>query len=148
MPDKYKFAKILDIGIKVIIGLILILSVSYIAFIKFPKSSVKGKEAAESITAEFIYKAFLADEQQAEQKYLGQVLELSGTIQELYTDEQNAPVLILGDANGSPIVLITLERSEFKKSESLQEGNLVKVKALCTGMLMEVTFNKGLILNP
>jgi len=41
--------------------------------------------------------------------------------------------------------LITLESSEKKTLDSYEIGQNISVKAICTGILMEVTLNKGVI---
>lgn len=146
MEDKSRISVFINRLIKFLIALIILFSIAYIAFLKIPKSSVAGKKVDQTVLASDIYNEFLSDENTAQEKYMGKIVEVFGTLDETYTDEQNASVVILKDTANNPIALITLELSESKKILNFKAGDKIKLKALCTGNLMEVTFNKGIIL--
>ena len=99
------------------------------------------------MTAELLYEAFTNDESKAETAYLGKVIELSGIIDEIYNDENNAPVVVLRSKTGEPISVITLEVNQADKIQNYAEGDEIAIKAMCNGMLMEVTLSKGLIVD-
>ena len=81
----------------------------YIIVLKWPKASVKTKAVDVEIDAKTIYDAFIADEGTAETKYLGKVVQVSGVVDEIYEDEDAAPVVILRSSTGDPTAVITLE---------------------------------------
>lgn len=133
---------------KIVKGLMIVISlflIGYIVVVKMPKTSVKSKEAVASISAKDLYDEFSANEASATTKYLGKVLIVEGLIDDKYDDESGSPVVILKSGDDEPVALITLEATERGKLASYQINDMVKLKAQCSGILMEVTLNKGII---
>ncbi|MFT6811246.1 MAG: hypothetical protein ACJA01_004494 [Saprospiraceae bacterium] len=133
--------------IRVITILLALFLIGYIVVLKWPQASVKSKATDVKIAAESIYEAFNTDEKAAESQYLGKVVQVTGLIDEIYIDENNAPVIILRGKSGDPVGVVTLEPSETSKISEYKEGQEIVVKTLCSGMLMEVTFNQGIIID-
>jgi len=132
--------------IKVLGIILVILLVAYAVLMLMPGASVDSKEVVENITAESLYDAYTSDEKAAQANYLGKAVIVNGILQEKYKDEHGQPVLIIGPMGKDPYTLITLEKSQENGLENITIGSQISVKAICTGMLMEVTLNKGLIL--
>ncbi len=130
-------------GLSIIIALLLII---YIGFLKWPKASINSKEVTAEISAGDLFEAFNNDEQKAEVLYLGKALVVSGVIDDKYNDETGAPVLILNSEDGSPAALVTLEKTEASKLSNYNIGDQIKIKAQCSGLIMEVTLGKGIII--
>lgn len=137
----------IDKLIKGLIAIVAILLLGYIVFLKLPQSSVSTMKVVATVSAGELYDEFVDDEQSAETKYLGKAVLVKGKIDDKYSDETSAPVVILENDYEEPIVLITLELSEEKKLASYEVGDVIEIKAQCSGMLMEVTLNKGIIVN-
>lgn len=133
--------------IKVLGGIVIISLIAYLVVTNLPQANIKSKDAVETISASALYEAYSNNEKQANNKYTGKVVQLSGEIDEIYEDENNAPVIVLRSDSGDLVSVITLEPSEEKKIASYNEGDQITVKALCSGKLMEVTLNKGLIVD-
>jgi len=129
-----------------VVSIVLLLGlIGYIVVIKMPKANVSSKEVVAELAAGALLQAFEEDERQAEQKYLGKAVIVSGVIDDKYEDESGAPVVILRSEGGDPAALVTLESGEKSKLSKYDFDQTIKVKALCSGMLMEVTLNKGVI---
>ncbi|MEL6389474.1 MAG: hypothetical protein AAFQ02_04880 [Bacteroidota bacterium] len=131
--------------VRILMVLIAVAMVGYIVLLKWPKASIKNQSSALYISASDLYLDYTNDETKAASLYYDKVITVEGSIMEHYVDENGAPVVILGIE--SPSVLATLEPSEATKVESLKSGSSIRIKGLCTGMLMEVTLNKGVIIN-
>ena len=101
----------------------------------------------ETISAVALYKAYTNNEKRADKKYTGKVIQLTGEIDEIYSDENDEPVVVLRSKAGNLVSVVTLESSEEEDITSYQEGDEITLKALCSGKLMEVTLNKGLIVD-
>jgi len=127
--------------------LLLVGLIGYIVVIKMPKASVSGKEVVAEMEAGALLDAFVTDEAHAEQQYIGKVLIVSGVIDDKYEDENGSPVVILKSSEGDPAALVTLETSEKSKLVQYDIDQTIKIKGLCSGMLMEVTLNKGRIVD-
>ncbi len=132
---------------KVLAGVVLLSLIAYLVVINLPQANIKSKDAVETISAVALYEAYSNNEKRANRKYTGKVIQLSGEIDEIYPDENNAPVVVLRSDSGDLVSVVTLESSQEKKIASYKEGDQITVKALCSGILMEVTLNKGLIID-
>jgi hypothetical protein len=132
--------------IRVVIAVVVLLLLAYVVFLNIPQANVKSKEVVETLSAESLYAAFASDEASAEAKYLGQVVEIQGVIDEIYEDEGGAPVVVLTGGEGDPVAMVTLEPNQKSALKDYEEGSDIRVKAMCSGMLMEVTLTKGIIL--
>ncbi len=133
--------------IKILAALAIILLIAYLVVINLPQANIKGKEAVETISAAALYKAYTNNEKRADKKYTGKVIQLTGEIDEIYSDENDEPVVVLRSKAGNLVSVVTLESSEEEDITSYQEGDEITLKALCSGKLMEVTLNKGLIVD-
>ena len=136
-----KFVKIL---LYLIIGLLVVLGISYVVFRNVPKASTKNVEAEVSITATQIYDQFSANETKATKDYSGKVITVEGTLTDSFTDEQGNPAIIIGNGDAD-LVFATLYPSEAEKIGKMQMNDPIKIKGSCTGMLTEVTINKAVI---
>ena len=86
---------------------------------------------------------FSEKEKASNAKYVSKVIAVSGTIDDITTDEKGDQViLIAGSSDMMNGVLCTLEKSEADKAKSLKRGDEVTIKGRCTGMLMDVVLNK------
>ena len=133
--------------IKILAALAIILLIAYLVVINLPQANIKGKDATETISAVALYEAYSKNENQADKKYTGKVIQLTGEIDEIYSDENDEPVVVLRSKAGDLVSVVTLESSEEEDIVSYQEGDQITLKALCSGKLMEVTLNKGLIVD-
>ena len=122
-----------------------VIIIGYLIVMNLPKANIKSKAALETITADQLYNSFESDEQAAEKKYIGQVINVSGKVADRYEDESGAMVLLFENESGTSTAMVTLEESQTKAAENVKLGDLVEVKALCTGKLMEVVLAKGII---
>ena len=133
--------------IKILGALLIVLLIGYLVVMNLPQANIEGKDVEESISAELLYQAFVDDESEAEADYLGKVIRVDGIIDEVYNDENNASVVVLSSESGEPVSVITLEGSQTEKIQAYKEGDEISIKAMCNGMLMEVTLSKGLIVD-
>lgn len=128
------------------LAILLVVSIiGYFAFMNAPKASSQGKTADFTMPATELYQAFEQDEETSNGKYIGKIIDVTGTIEEISTDEQGAPVILLASADGMGGVLCTLEPSQAEKVKGKDFGDEITIKGVCTGMLMEVVVNKGIV---
>ena len=135
----------LDKIMKSLAAIVAIALIGYIIFLKMPGASASSKEVVAELSAAQLYDAYTNNEKTAQSNYLGKAIVISGEIYDKYEDETGSGVVLLGPGDGDPYALVTLDGGQEKKLDALKVGNQVKIKAICTGMLMEVTLNKGLI---
>ena len=125
-----------------IITLLIIAIVAYFVVLSLPKASIKGNDAAFTVTAVDLYADFEKNEKRANRKYIGQTISVEGTISEIDTDKNGSVVLFLDSDNAINGILCTFEPSQ-KRDFKLKES--VKIKGLCTGFLQDVVLNKCVV---
>lgn len=128
-----------------IAAIIIIGGIAWFAFLNVPKASSQGKTADFKVPATELFQAFETDEAASNAKYIGKIIDVSGTIEEISTDEQGAAVVLLAGGGDFGGVLCTLEPSQTEKIKAKDFGDDITIKGVCTGMLMEVVVNKGVI---
>ena len=138
--------RVLKILLFLVLALAIVGAISYFSFMNAPKASSEGKKVDFTIAATNLYQQFEADEATSNTKYIGKIIEVSGTIGDITKDENGATVVLV-EAGEEEMggVLCTLEASQKEKSDKLNIGESVKIKGVCTGMLLEVVINKGVL---
>lgn len=132
---------------KIIIG-ILVLGIigAFIAYKMYNKPHVNVEEASAdiSITADKILNDFSSDENLANLKYLDKIIEIKGVISEINI-QKGIITIETNDDFGSVICHLSEEAS--RKISGLQEGQIIVVKGICTGFLMDVILVKCEFIN-
>lgn len=112
-----------------------------------PEKNLQRQEADLKISATELYQQYEANESTGNQKYIDRIIDVTGEIAEISTDDNGAMVVILRQPDDFSGVLCTLEESEYKAAKQLKVGQSVTIRGFCTGMLMDVVLNKCVILN-
>ena len=122
-----------------ILGIIIILLIAFIVVINLPQASTKNKAANFSMDAKELFSAYSGNEANANAKYNGKVIEVSGKLMDISEDEQGATVLLLDSGDDFGGILCTLDNTP-KKMPSI--GQELKIKGQCNGILMDVVLSK------
>lgn len=134
---------------KIILGIIVLGIVgAFIAYKMYNKPHVDvAKESADiTITANKILEEFSANETTANSKYLEKIIAVSGVISDVKLEKEKGIITLkTNDDFGS--VICHLSEASTKKINTLQEGNQIKLKGICTGFLMDVIIVKAEIIN-
>jgi hypothetical protein len=124
----------------VIIILLVILVGSWIAYRMYNKPHRDpSAESSIQITAVDLFRSYETNEVEANGRYLDKVLEVSGKITEITTNQESIPVIVLETENPMFTVRCTMENPEIEASV----GDVVKIKGICTGYLSDVIIVKG-----
>lgn len=96
------------------------------------------------ISAEELFAAYESDESAANDRFLGKTIEVSGVVQEVARNLENGTTTVLLKTDG----LLGAVSCELAASvdEALNSGDPVKLKGICSGMLMDVVLNRCVIL--
>ncbi len=127
-----------------VIAAILVGAYLYVRFM--PAKSVSNQTADFTMTVGSLAVEYEANTEASDKKFIDRVIEVSGTISEISTDENNSTVFILRDNETSTGVLCTLDGSP-QKALKYKVGSKVKIKGTCTGMLFEVVLNRCVIVD-
>jgi hypothetical protein len=137
-----KFLKILLIVAAILVTL-LVAAYLYLRFM--PEKSVSKQEANFTLTAKVLVDDYNLNPDASDRKYIDRIIEVTGIISEISTDQNNSTVFILRDNDSETGVLCTLENNYVKKAKKYKVGNTVTIKGTCTGMIFEVVLNKCVI---
>ena len=93
-------------------------------------------EAAYSVPAPALVKAFQDDENNANKQYNDKVIKVSGTVVKVEHNDSTQTVQLDGQSMGG--VICQFESSHGGDLKTLQPGQPVSIKGVCTGMLLDV----------
>jgi hypothetical protein len=125
-------------------SVILIASVIGLLIYYKPHRSVRNEEAAHKLSVSELVTAFSEDETQANSLYLGKVLEVQGRLKEVILNDSTL-ILLMGDPAQMTGVSCYLQKDQKDQYRNLKRGELVKVKGICNGMLIDVVLDKCIL---
>ena len=108
-----------------------------------PVKSTAAKSADMSIQAQDLFNEFANDENTANAKYLDKVISINGTVTDLAV-EDGLNIVTLQTTSDMFGVICKIESGD-EKVRKLKKGDQVKVKGVCTGMLMDVVMVRCVI---
>lgn len=131
----------------ILLAILLILG-GYIAIRMYNKPHVNVAESDPDIVllSNTLLDDFENDEISANEKYLEQIIQVTGKIQKLGTANGNGIITLTGE-NSLGSVICHLSEKENKKVVSLREGQEIIVKGICTGFLMDVILINCVLVN-
>jgi hypothetical protein len=101
-----------------------------------PVSSTASRSADLTIRAEDLFNEFSKNENAANTKYLDKVVSIEGTVTNIAI-EDGLSIVTLKTASDMFGVICKIESGD-EKVKSLKAGEEIRVKGVCTGMLMDV----------
>ena len=110
-----------------------------------PHQDLASTDAAYQIEAASLFSEFESDEAGANEKYLNQVLEVKGTVQDIQSTGDGGMILVLGNAGDAFGVNCALLPEAKANAASIEKGAVVKVRGICTGYLMDVTLSRCIV---
>ncbi len=122
-----------------IIGVLAIIGVWQYSF-RSAKDSVKSLKTDVELTADKLLLDFETDENNANTLYLNKVLSVTGKVTEISNSETGYSVYLKSDDSMTGI-LCGFSKHSFE-TYSIEVGDIVVVKGLCTGFLFDVVLNK------
>jgi len=100
-----------------------------------PVASLEKQKADVTVNAAQLIEHYQADEQKANDAYLGKIIEVSGKVAEITTTEGKTKVQL---ETPDPISLIICEMEEGTDLGSLKAGEETVIKGICSGFLSDV----------
>ena len=101
-----------------------------------PHRNVEGEDAVAILTATGLYNDFSTNESQANQKWVGKILEVKGVLSSI-TEAGNYVSLNLAAAADGGVNCSVLKK-DMPQSNKISKGDSIIVKGKCTGFLMDV----------
>jgi hypothetical protein len=101
-----------------------------------PHRNVEGEEAAATMTATNLYNEFKNTESAADKKWVGKVIEVSGTISSVNEAGSYASVNLVATADGG--INCSILKKDLSPDDKFNKGDSITIKGKCTGFLMDV----------
>ncbi|NBB89179.1 MAG: hypothetical protein GVX96_05285 [Bacteroidetes bacterium] len=110
-----------------------------------PHRDLMSEEVSAKITAQELFDDYEKDEAAANEKYLDNILEVSGTIEKVNVGEEKSTVQLRTDDLMAGIIC-EFEQGELKTIPTA--GDKINVRGICTGMLMDVVLVRCVLMKP
>lgn len=132
------------------IALAIVAVIIAIAIYAYKEYNRKAKDinsiaAAVNTTAAMLTKEYAADENLANKKYLGKIILVNGTINEIQNLQDTAITILLGDSLQTSKVSCTISNNNLAATKNYKLGQIVSIKGICTGYLMDVELNNCVV---
>ena len=102
-----------------------------------PNSSLENKKPDFTLSADQLFSEFDKDENVANKKFNGKVIEVDGKIQSINIEPNGQESVSLATASGMFGVICKVD-SMVPRGVKSEVGQSIKMKGYCTGMLMDV----------
>lgn len=131
-------------AVLVIVLLIIIGGVTGYKISNQPHVDVSKTEADINISGIILLEEFETDETKANTKYLEKIIEVTGTIGSISIENGNQIITLKEENAFGSIICHSSNNEDFK---NLKENDIVTIKGICTGYLMDVILIKCVIIN-
>jgi hypothetical protein len=129
----------------IVVGILALLGVAaYVYVFNKPRISVDTPDFL--LSANSLIDEYERDEDEADKKYLGKVVQVSGTVTEVL-EQGDAFVLLMGDSTPVSRVSCSLQEKQDTMAYGLRPGDELTVKGICTGRLLDVVLVDCLIVD-
>jgi hypothetical protein len=128
-----------------IVFVILIFSGGYFYLRYMPDKNMTKLAPDFMLTASQFASEYEMDPTASDVKFIDRIVEVTGRISDISTDQNDATVFILRDNEMETGILCTLIREADSDAAAIKPGDKVTVRGVCTGMLFEVVMNKCVI---
>ena len=118
--------------------IVLISAVGYGFYLYYkPHQGIANKEAAFTLESKKLFDEYSTDENASNNKYLGKIVSVFGRVVDKGVDANGTFSLIMegGDFAG---VGCQFDKSVINEMQTIKKGQVLKIKGVCTGMLMDV----------
>lgn len=101
-----------------------------------PHRNVEAENAVATLTAINLYNEFLNNENSANKKWVGKVVEIRGTIYSISEMENYVSINLQATADGG--INCSLQKKDLSPDEKFNHGDIITIKGKCTGFLIDV----------
>ncbi len=108
-----------------------------------PVENLNNKRADVTVSADQLVTDYETNEQAANDKYLGKVVEVSGKVAQVTMEEGKNKVHF---ETSNPISMVITELDEGNSATGLEVGAQAKVKGMCSGYLSDVILVRSTVI--
>src|SRR5450755_4111229 len=101
-----------------------------------PHTNVEGEQAVATLSAPNLYNEFQQAENMANKKWVGKIIEVSGSISSVSESGNYVSINLQASANGG--VNCSILKKDLNPDDKFNKGDSITIKGKCTGFLMDV----------
>ena len=134
---------------KILLGLLVLgLIGGFFGYTQYNKShkSLEGIAAEQTVKAVELFSAYENDETTANANYNGKVVEVSGTIKDVSTDESGLLKVTLEANNDFGGVICQMNKEKNYTTDQFKVGTSASLRGDCTGFLMDVVLIRCVVI--
>lgn len=124
--------------LKYILLLAVVGGVGFYFYSNKPHKNMTNAKVEMQLTSTQLFTDYDENEQAANAKYLDKVVEVSGKVKEVNVDENGQTSLTLESGSDMFGVICQMDNLTDHNRTDFKEGEEVKLKGICTGVLMDV----------
>jgi len=110
-----------------------------------PNKSAASQKADYTVLSSQLYNEFSTDENKANAKYLNKIIEIKGTVNNVTYSSAGDVTLSIADEGAMGGVLCTINFAELPKKKDFAKGEVITIKGICTGYLLDVVLNRCVV---
>ena len=130
-----------------IVIVVVFLAASLYAYKEYNRKGIDltHEKPQEKITATALLAAFKNDEENANKKFAGKTLLVTGIISEINNEQDTLLNIYLGEENTIEKVSCIMDMRRKEDFEKLKSGQQISIIGFCTGYLQDVEMNRCVI---
>ncbi|MDQ3049841.1 MAG: OB-fold putative lipoprotein [Bacteroidota bacterium] len=132
------------IVIVIIVALVLGGGYGYYLYNK-PVANTESIDAAYSLSADELFSHFENNETDANTKYLGKIIEVSGKVKEFSIGDSGELNLVLASGSEMNGINCGLSKGQDARYKNYEVGDSIKIKGECSGISMDVVLTRCVI---
>ncbi|WP_020527591.1 OB-fold protein [Flexithrix dorotheae] len=103
-----------------------------------PRKNIINAGVKYKVSSKKLFADFESNENQANKRYLNQVIEVAGNVKEVSKNPQGDFIVVLDSDGGFGTVRGTLIKNQKIVIEEILPGDAITLKGICTGMLLDI----------
>ena len=127
----------------IILCLLIVIAASFYWYQK-PRISLSDKKPADTLNAKDLYTAYQQDETKANEQFLGKVVQVKGTVDNVLQTDSTVS-LLLSSNNDMGGVNCSMAKNKQNQPTLPVKGAAIEVKGRCIGFLMDVNLADAVI---
>jgi hypothetical protein len=132
----------------IVVGFIVIIAAAaaygYREYSRKP-ADLNNVTAVAKMSAANLVSEFNENENAANNKYLGKIIEVTGPVAEVNNEQDTVINISLGSNEELHKVSCRMDSRHFSEAKKYSEGNIITIKGTCDGFLMDVELNRCVI---
>ena len=117
---------------------------AYLEFNRKP-AGLGNSQPAFVLSDQQLLQSYEENEEAANKNYLGKIVQVTGKVYEVVNQGDSATTIVIGNEQAMHKVSCLLQQDAATQVNKISKNELVTLKGICTGFLMDVELNQCII---